>query len=290
MAKRRLEDLWVRGDFVDFDDGKGEPVKVWLQKLSPVDNNLALRRANAARARVKSVKYHPDSDAYMEMWLEVLEWDGVDELVTYLVAMPEASIEDRVEAEMAAEEEWEQEGYLQGLRDAWEGGLQDVYVVDPEGPEGVEAARVLAELTRFAEAVRERAAPEVAAARAHLESLPIAELQDLAMERVIRYRSSAAWLNEMRLSEIFYATHEALPDAKTPGKWVASLDRYWTRREDFDRLPNEVLQPLLAKYAELNVDVVEGKDSEGIPTSLPSSGPPPELATAASSGLVAVGQ
>jgi len=94
----------------------------------------------------------------------------------------------------------------------------------------------------------------------------------------------------MRLSEIFYATREALPDAKTPGKWVASRDRYWSRREDFDRLPNEVLQPLLARYAELNVDVIEGKDSEGTPTSLPSSGSLPEPATEASSGLVAVGQ
>jgi hypothetical protein len=290
MAKRRLEDLWVRGGFVDFDDGKGDPVKVWVQKLSPVEVNLALRRANAARARIKTVKYHPESDAYMEMWLEVLEWETKDELVTYLLATAEGNIEDRVEAEMAAEDEWSNEGYLQGLRDSWEGGLKDAYIVDPEGPDGVEASRVLAELTRFAAAVRERAAPEVEAAKAHLESQDIEDLQDQAMERVIRYRGNAAWLNEMRLCEIFYGTHDAVPDAKQPGKWVASRDRYWTSRADFDGLPNEVLTPLLAKYAELNVDVLEGKGSEGTPTSSPSSGPPPEPATEASSGLVAVGQ
>lgn len=288
--KRRLEDLFVRGAFVDFDDGAGEPVKVWLQKLSPVEVNLALRRANAARARVKAVKFDPDSDAYMEMRLEVLEWETKEDLVTYLVATVEANVEDRIEAEMAGEEEWSKEDYLQGLRDAWDGGLRDVFVVDPEGPEGVEAARVLAELTRFADACRAAAAPEVAAAREHLEAQSMAELQEQAMERVIRYRSNAAWLNEMRLCEIFYGTHDALPDAKRPGEWVATHERYWSARADFDRVANEVLTPLLATYAELSVDVLEGKGSEGTPTSSPSSGSPPEPATEASSGLVAVGR
>jgi hypothetical protein len=289
MAKRRLEDLWVRGAFVDFDDGKGEPVTVWLQKLSPVETASALRRANAARARVKSVKAHPDSDEYMDLWLEVLSWETREELVEYLLAEPQANIEERVEAEMAFEDEWADENYLQGLRDAWESGGQAAYIVDPEGPEGVEAARVLAELTRFAEAAAARCAPEVAQARAQLEALSTEELQERAMDRVIRYRASSAWLTEMHLCEVFYGTHDAVPDAKQPGKWVALPGRYWTKRADFDRAPNEVLGPLLVKYAEVSVDVIEGKDSEETPTSSPSSGPPSGPATGDSSGLVSVG-
>lgn len=290
MGKRRLEDLWVRGAFVTFDDGKGEPVTVWLQKLSPVETASALRRANAARARVKSVRADPDSDEYMDLWLEVLSWDTREELVEYLLAEPQANIEERVEAELAFEDEWSEENYLQGLRDAWEGAGQAAYIVDPEGPEGVEATRVLAELTRFAEAAAERCGPEIAQARAQLEGLRTEDLQERAMDRVIRYRASSAWLTEMHLCEVFYGTHDAAPDAKRAGEWVALPGRYWTKRADFDRAPNEVLGPLLVRYAELNVDVMEGKDSEETPTSSPSSGPPSELATGDSSGLVSAGR
>lgn len=290
MAKRRLEDLFVRGDFVTFDDGKGEPVTVWLQKLSPVETNNALRRANAARARVRSVKSDPTSDEYMDMWLEVLSWETKADLVEYLLAEPQSHIEQRVEAELATEEEWAAEGYLQGLRDAWLGGAQAAYIVDPESPEGIEGARILAEIDRFAAEARVKCEPEIAAARAQLEEEGLQELQSQAMDRIIRYRASAAWLNEMKLCEIFYGTHDAVPDAKVPGKMVATHTKYWPSRADFDRVSNQVLGPLLTKYEELSVDVLEGKDSEGTPTSSTSSGSQPEPETEASSGLVAVGQ
>lgn len=287
--KRRLEDLFVRGDFETFDDGKGEPITVWLQKLSPVEMSSALRRANAARARVRALKNDRESEEFMDLWLEVTEWERREDLIEYLLAEPQLRIEERVEAELGVEGEWGEDGYLQGLRDAWANGGRDAHIVDPESPEGVEAGRVLAELTRFSEAATEIAAPDIAAARAELEAKPYEELQEMALDRVIRYRASTAWIEEMHRCEIFYGTHEAVPDAKEPGKWVATHKRYWTRREDLDRVQGEVLGPLFTKYAELAVDVMEGKDSEGTPTSSDSSELPLEPATGNSSGLVAVG-
>lgn len=287
-AKRRLEDLFVRGDFLTFDDGRGDPLTVWLQKLSPVETSSALRRAGAARARIRAVRNAPESDAYMDIWLEVEEWEASGSLVDYLLAEAKAEIETRVEAQTAAEDEWRDEGYLQGLRDAWGGGGEEAWLTDPDSPEGQEATRVLTELKRFADAVSAEAEAEVAQARAALEETPIEDLREQAMTRVIRYRASEAWLEEFHRSEIFYGTHEAVPHAKSAGQWVAMPDRYWTKREDFDRVQAQVLAPLFAKYAEMTVDVTEGKGSGEIPTSSDSSEQPPEPATGISSGLAAV--
>lgn len=289
-SKRRLEDLFVRGDFQTFDDGKGEPITVWLQKLSPIETSSALRRAGAARARVRAVKSDRGSDDYLDLWLEVEQWEAADSLIDYLLAETQAEVELRVEAQLGAEEEWAEEGYLQGLRDSWADGGEDAWVSDPESPAGIEAARVMAELKRFTEAVAAEVDPEVAAARAQLEATPIEALRDQALDRVISYRSSQAWLDEFHLCELFYGVHEAVPDAVRPGQWVALPTRYWRKREDIDRLQAQVLAPLKEAYARLSVDITEGKGSGETPTSSDSSGQPPEPAMGESSGLVAVGQ
>lgn len=288
MAKRRLEDLWVVGKFVTFDDGKGDPVTVWLQKLSPIDAGGAMRRANAARARVRALKYDRDSEDFMDLWAEVLEWDGKDQLVTYLLAEHQLRIEQRVEAQLAGEGEWAEENYLSGLRDAWEGGLSDTYIAEPESPDGVEAARVLAELQRFAAQAAERGTPEVAIARAELEAQDLKSLQEMAVERVISYRATTSWMEEFHRCELFYGVHPAQPDAHRPDKWVAMPGRYFAKREEVDRLPAQVLQRLHEEYALLGVDPAEGKDLEETPSSSASSESPFAPAMEVSSGPVAV--
>lgn len=278
MPKRRLEDLWVVGRFEEFDDGKGEPVKVWLQKLSPVDTGAALRRANAARARVKTLKQDRESDDFQDIWLEVLGWEDKDSLVAYLVVERQVRIEERVEAELAGEEEWANEGYLQGLRDSWAGGLEDAHIADPDSPEGQDAERVLAELTRFAGVAEQRCQPEIEAAKAELATRSIEDLREMALDRIINYRASEAWMEEFHRCELFYGVHPA----ENPRA------RYWRQRAELDALSGEVLNRLYMVYADLSVDVVEGKGSGETPISSGSSEPPPEPAMGESSGLVAV--
>lgn len=287
-TKRRLEDLFVRGAFQTFDDGKGEAVTVWLQKLSPIETSSALRRASAARARVRAVKADRTSDDYMDLWLEVEQWEASGSLVDYLLAETQAEVELRVEAQLGAEEEWAEESYLQGLRDAWADGGEDAWVSDPASPAGLESARIMAELKRFTEAVAAEVDPEVAVARAQLEATPIEVLREQALDRVIHYRASQAWLDEFHFCELFYGTHEAAADTVRPGQWVAMPARYWKKREDIDRLQAQVLAPLKEAYAMLSVDITEGKGSGETPTSSDSSGQPPEPAMGESFGLVAV--
>lgn len=288
-TKRRLEDLYVRGDFLTLDDGKDEPVTVWVGKLNPIDTEKAVRKASAARARVKASRHDRDGDEFAELWEEVLAFETEDQLVEYLVVEPQMAVEQRVEAQLATEEEWAHDGYLQGLRDAWEGGLKEVYIADPDSDEGAEAKRVLGELQRFADEAALKGADEIRDLRDAFEAKDLATLREEALERVIQYRGSQAWLDEFHRCEVFYGTYNAVPNTARPGEFSADLSaRYWRRREDFDRCQGPVLTALFEKYAEISVDVMEGKGSEGTPTSSDSSGSPSEPATGVSSGPAAV--
>lgn len=273
-AKRRLEDLYVVGKELTIDDGQGE-VQVWLQKLNPVDSASALRRANMARAKVRTVRRDKQSDEYLDMWIEVLEWDDQATLIEYLVAEDLMRVRERVEAELAAEDEWAKDDYLQGLRDAWESGLNETYFVNPND---VDAKRVYTELERFAAEAEARGKDDIDAARAKFEAMEFGVLQEKAFDRVISYRGSAAWLEEYHRSELLYGVREA----------ENHKAYYFKTPEDIDQLSAEVLGLLYREYAALSVDVMEGKDSEETPDSSASSEPPIEAETGVSSGLAVV--
>jgi hypothetical protein len=275
--KRRLEDLYVVGKDISFDDGKGAPVTVWLRKLNPIESTTAVRRANAERSKVRSAKHVKDSDLYREVYFEVLEFgDDPDGLVDYLALDEMANITLQTEAKLELEEEWSKEEYLQGLRDAWEASLRDRYTTDPDD---AEARRVFSELQRFADAAGAMAEEEYELVKARLRRSTLEELRDKAIEQMLRYRSSSAWLDEFHRCEIWLGTFEE--DRAT---------QYWPQREQIDKLPSEILTKLLSEYQELSVDVLEGKDSEVTPDSSSSSEPPDEAETVASSGLAVVSQ
>lgn len=275
-TKRRLEDLYVLGKEETFDDGTGDPITVWLQKLNPIDTSTALRRAAAARARVQAVRTEPDSDEYMALRLEMSEIKDALTYITYLMGEPEMRITERSEAMLAAEEEWAKDGYLTGLKDLWQESLQTVYAVTPEDPD---ARRVFAELQRFNDAATLLAEEELAVIRDELEAETDEDLETKVFDRLISYHGNSAWLDEFRRVELWLGVREGDDHKK----------RYFTQRDEVDVLSGEVLGRLLGSFQLLTVDVTEGKGSEETPSSSDSSVPPAKAETGVSSGLVAVG-
>jgi len=271
-----LEDLYIVGKELSFDDGGGEKVTVWLQKLNPVELSTALRRANAARARVLTARTQPDSEEHQSFWLEVLDFETKESLVEYLINERGVRIQERAEAELASHDEWAKDGYLQGLRDAWEDGLSERHVMEPDE----ESERVLNEINRFVDDAAKIVAPEMDELRATYESTVIDDLRDEVFTKILSYRGNTAWLDEFHRCELW----KGVRDPKDRRAY------YFEKREDLDYLTASITNQLMAEYASLSVDVVEGKDSEETPSSSNSSAPANEAATGASSGLVAVGQ
>src|SRR5262249_10119305 len=150
--KRRLSDLYVRGKELSIDDGSGDPVTAWLQKLNEVDRESVLRRANAAKSRHLAFIDDEESDAFQARYGRVREFGERVGLISIIITDDATKARLRVEAQVSTDEDtWAKEGYLQGLVDAWAGdddnpGLAKTVVEDPDDPE---ATRVRNELDRF---------------------------------------------------------------------------------------------------------------------------------------------
>lgn len=254
VKKRRLTDLFVVGREVKFDDGHGEPLTVWLQKLNPVEHETAMRRAAGARSRVLSGK----DAAETELAQDEAEQLGREGWIEYLTSDVLSRKFPAIEAELAAEEEWSKDDYLQGLRDVWDSTMKNLL---EEEPEAVDAQTVRDELQRFADALEQRIDGERENIRKDFEGKDDEDLERRVVDRLIGTRADLAWLGEFRKCEVWIATRD--PDNHRK--------RYFESREEVDDLSHPVLLRLMTEYAELNVDPQEGKDSGVIPNSSPWS-------------------
>lgn len=271
MAKRRLNEMYLVGQEETFDDGQGDPVTVFIKKLNPVEHESALRNANAARARFLARRSDPESEDRMAIMDAVFDFDK-DGLITYLVSEERVTRIQLREAETAADEEWEKDAYLQGLYDAWNGGLNDAYAENNEDPE---AARVFAEIQRFNGQVEALVKGDTDDLRAELDERPLDVLRERVLDKLVSTQASIAWLNEYRRSEVAYSVREL--DKKT---------RYFKGRDEVDDLPAEVYNRLADVYRRLSLDPIEGKAQRETGDSSPSSELPDEPGTEPSFGPV----
>lgn len=257
MTKQKsLADLYVRGKELTIEDGDGEAT-VWVQKLNPVEHSLATRKADAARAKVLSIKFDKECEEYLALLNDVLEADP-EVLIEILVAAEEARILPVTEAKTADEERWKTDSYLQGLRDSWRDGVKDAYELDPDD---VESKRIHDELERFVGEVKDAVAESLDSLRVSLHQTTHKELVEMSMDHRIKAAADMAWVNEYYRSEIAIGTRYQDDHKK----------RMFPTREDVDVLQLEAYVPLATAFRNLTVDPVEGKDSAGSPPSSDSS-------------------
>lgn len=270
---RRLADLYVTGrEFIfDDDDGENEPVTVYIRKLTPVDNEQVMRRANAARAAMLVARRDRDSQEYKNLYSQVWDVGDTDSLVDQLIS-PEL-IKKRIarEAEIAFTDEWNKDSYLQGLKDAWNDGLSDKY---QENPDDLEAKRVFDELQRFEDAVTQAMKGEDEAIRRSFESKTEEELREKVLDQILELQSDVTWMSEYRKSELWLAVR----DPKN------RRERYFVSRDEVDELSYEMLKRLTEAYQSMSVDLTEGKDSRPTDSSSEQPEPPSPQETEDSSG------
>lgn len=260
MAKRRrLSDLYVTGkEVVINDDSETDPIVIYLQKLNPLENEGALRKAGASRARVMAWSKNQESEEYLSVRSEVLDIDSVDTLIEYLIQEDLANRYASAEAELAAQDEWKTDDYYQGLQDAWNGGLAEAWAADPEDPE---SKRVYDELTRFNDIVTKSVEGEAEGLRKDWRNIHEDDLRDEVTKKFVKMRADMEWLREFRKQELYFATREPENHKKL----------YFESRQELDTLAPEVAKRLMDEYESLSVDSVEGKGSPVTPDSSPSS-------------------
>lgn len=245
IKNNKLIDLFVRGQELKIVDPEREvEVDVWLQKLNPTQHEAIVRRANAARAKMLAMKNDPDSDEYQSTYGEVLDMEKED-MINLIIAEEMGNKINAIESEISERDEWANDNYLQGLRDAWQEELSDKYFRDKDE----EAAKVYEELKRFTEQVAKEAEAERQSLIAdHLERNLEAVARD-ATKAKIDAMANIEWLKVFRKGQLVYGVRDAKNHSEQLLDWQA-----------VDLLQEEVFNQLSEGYRMLSVDPIEGKD------------------------------
>lgn len=249
--KRRLSDLYVVGTEVTIEDPDPafEDITVWVQKLSPVQHEDALRKANAQRAPILALKRlelgHPDLEIYeAELEGQLRNFD----IVELLTARKEGAIRAAKEDEVAAQDDWAKDNYIQSLMDSWEEELMAKHAMDPEDEE---AARVKAELERFNDEVYKKVAGEVRHVRNDYEAMDPEARRREAVEQVLNYNADIRWMSEYRRQELYHAVRVSKEQNR---------ELYFESADEVGELSAPVFNKLQMAYQGLTLNPLEVKD------------------------------
>lgn len=244
--RRRLEDLYIVGEEVIFDDGSDEePIRIFVRKLNSVEHDAAMKNANAARALMLTALRDPNSKEALDLRAE-LEQMSRESLVQYLLDEERMSRTMVVEAEVAAEEKWSQDGYLDGLIDAWR-DLETKWLADNDDPEAARVFKALAEYTAEVETVVDGVIENL---QADLEDVPEERLRESVYQKELTSRANIAWATEFRSNELWLSIREE--DKKT---------LYFSDPDQLNMLPDDVVVRLAHVFQRISVEPMEGKDS-----------------------------
>ena len=253
-----LLDIKKTGEEHEFDvlldDGSVIKRKVWIQRLSVDDAEEVFKRANAAKGIVLATMKDPDSELARSIDAQIFEWDE-KMLIDFLVIMYMAEREPIISAQHAYEEdsEWAKDDYLDSLRLSWIGageteGLREEYA---RNPENVDAANVLAELTRFVDEVEKIVAQVTDRKRSEFRQDHEDDLRRRVREELVKGESERAFARELHDCQIWIATR------KVEDHTVREFDR----RADIDLLDEEIRKSLVEGYRRVAIPSLEGKDS-----------------------------
>jgi len=253
--RRRLTDLYMVGKEVSFTDvldenGDDDPIVVWLNKLSPIEQRDSADQATKARATILAIKnspvFSPERLSYEDQIYD-LGIDSRELQIEFLASEKIQEAEISNEERIAANDEWANDQYLISLREAWVDGLLDKWTEDPEDEE---AKKVYDELKRFAEQVLEASKDDRENILAEYEHISDDEIFKSVVDKIIDAEADFAWMNEFAAWQVYYAVRE-LDDHKT---------RYFESREEVACLDNRILTDIVRLYREMTVEGIEGKD------------------------------
>lgn len=249
-AVKSIFDLFVRGKNVVLTDGDNS-FTVWIQKLSPVEQEKALRRANGVKTAQLALLHSDREERYERSRADLANiTDSRASMIDWLATL-EAEAKRVVFAEKAQEQEPWDADKVQGLYDAWRDELHDRWVKDDEKTDE-EAQAVFAEITEFETLVDNMVQAEFADFQMEFNQDTDAELYEKIVDKLIDLDANQAWYLELRMCYVWLGTRD--PENHR--------NHLFQKREDVDQLPAETLRALLEAYDDVTVGVTEGKSSQ----------------------------
>lgn len=279
--RRRLADLYVRGKELEVDDGTGDPITIWLQKLNEIERDSILRRANAAKARYMLECDNEESELFVATYGSVREFLDRDGMLNLVIGDDLAKARVRLEEQALADEDgWGKDDKLKKLVDSWTGdentpGFAAAYAEDENDPQALE---VKAELDRYEEELNADLEQERQKLVREWDHTDQDELVRHATHEVLKRRGDDEFMKEWARQQIFYCVREVDDHHK----------RYFATVAEVDDLDDQIHQFLDQQCNALFVEPTEGKESPASPASSTSPELQSEEEASAPSGPAAV--
>jgi hypothetical protein len=276
QKRRRLDALFDEGGLVRFNKGEdgqveinGEPrdddLSIWVSPPSPLQREMALREAQAARARAMlEARRESESSQYVvaRSFLVNLEPDA---LIDYVLEIDETDRLTRARRDVLAEKEWED---FNTLRDAMRQFEEAGSPYDDE-----EWQPLLDRDAKFGEAVYERGNELREADREGLALMAREELEKRALDRRIENAGSSVFMKVYEDWMLYFACRD---DEDHTQLFFDGVD-------DLKNAHEKVQEACSAKLNEFVADPAEAKNSQAAGSGSPSSVPPNEPETSPSS-------
>ena len=227
------------------------PFEYRVVKLNRPDHQLCVRKADAAQAAMTAKFRDENGEDFLAVVNQAADIDDPNVLVSYLIMDEFSKKQLSLQAKVADDDEWSNDSYLDGLREAWDDGLADRWVEDPDDPE---AARVRGELERFAAQVQAVLDDELEVLKTDFADRPLHILQTEFARKMCRAVAADEWQRVYRLNRLFYSVRE-----NVEGVGLQRLPRAFGDVDEVAMVDDSVLKQMDDVYDSIEVPAVEGK-------------------------------
>jgi hypothetical protein len=281
-ARRKLSDLYAKGVEVRFgpeggrvgpfadDDGKPIPVAddevaVWVQPPSPLEREMSMRDAQAARARaLLRAKRDSESEEHLTALVFLAEMD-FPTLVDYVLITDQESRRNEAVRDVLGRDEWKD---ITAYQDALRRFEED------ETPEDDPEHAAMLELdVKYGDQVSERQTELTDAARQVLEMLGRERVEQQALEKRSEIVGSQAFMHEYELQMTFYAVR----DVRDHSQLFFESVKEWADQDD------EIRSTVNIALTQFIGEAGEAKNSPGAASGSEQSEPPSKQETSEAS-------
>lgn len=247
--RRRLGDLYMVGKTLELNDNTGDdPIEVYLQKISPIEQRDAADYGTKARASILSMKNAPiDEKVLYEDQLGDMGLESREDFIDFLASSRIDELRLSAEQRIAAEDEWAKDDYLNSLQQAWNDSVRDTWIASDDD---AEANRIYEELKRYTDEVDKDLEVDKQDIYSEFDIIESDELRTKVIDKIIEMEADFAWMNEFSFYQAFYATR--VPDNHD--------ERYFESIDEVKCLDTRILAEIIGAYREMTVEGVEGKD------------------------------
>lgn len=249
MPKSKLlSDLFVVGKTVTISDGQNEE-EVFVQKINQFEHDQSVREANKRKALVLAkLRLAQDSADRAEYNVRLGTEVTASGIIDILVMQDVETMRQAKEDEVAAEDKWAEEGFLQGILDAWK-ELEEDYLVNREDA-SEEARNAYAAMEEYNEEVEAQMEAERRRQRKDYQGMSNEELTKELTDRLIALDADTQWIDTYTKQRLVFAIRDP-QDHKT--RLIDDL-------QDLNMLQPQAIAALKDAYAEVVMDGIEGKD------------------------------